>query len=150
MASQPKTRQAIASITKELPLEEMLARVAEGATQAQLAELVSSRVGKPISQYYISKWVNADPGRAEAWKGAKKQAADRYADQVAETIEAVKQGTMDANSAKTVMAGAQWLASRLSPSQWGDRLEVNSTTLDVTALHIAAMREQMKVVNPKD
>lgn len=150
MASQPKTRQTLKAITQELPLEEMLARVAEGATQTQLAALVSERLGKPTSQYYISKWISSDPDRQEAWRKAKQLAADKYADQVAETIEAVKQGTMGANEAKTVMSGAQWLASRLSPAQWGDRLEVNQTTVDITALHIEAMRNQMRTVSQVD
>ena len=146
MAAQPKTRAAIKAISQQLPLDEMLARVAEGATQSQLAALVSERVGRPLSQYYISKWLSADPERKEAWLEAKKLAADRYADQVAEAIDDVKAGRLDANSAKTVMSGAQWLASRLSPAQWGDRLEVNATTLDLTQMHIAAMRERMKIV----
>ncbi len=144
MAAQPKTRQAIATITKELPLEEMLAKVAEGATQAQLAEMVSERIGKPLSQYYISKWISADPARKEAWLQAKQLAANKYADEVVDAIAAVKKGTMDPNSAKAVMSGAQWLASRLSPSQWGDRLEVNATVLDVSAMHLQSLREAMK------
>ena len=147
MAAQPKTRAAIKAISEQLPLDEMLARVAEGATQQQLARLVSDRLGKEVSQYYVSRWINADDQRKALWQEAKQQAANRYADQVAEAIEDVKSGKLDPNAAKTVMSGAQWLAARLSPSQWGDRLEVNATTLDVTQMHREAMRQQMRVVS---
>lgn len=146
MPSQPKTRQTLKRIDAELPLDEMLARVAEGATQKDLAALVSERLGQPVSQYYVSRWINADPDRAEAWKQAKQQAADRYADVVAETIEDVKTGKLDPNSAKVVSSNAQWLAARLSPSKWGDRLQVEQTTLDVTALHLEQLRQRLKTV----
>lgn len=146
---QRKTRKTIKEISQQLPLEEMLARVAEGATQTQLAQLVSDRLGRPVSQYYVSKWLSADEDRKAAWLEAKQQAAGRFADEVAETIQAVKDGRMDANSAKTVMSGAQWLASRLNPRDWGDRIAVDATTLDVTQLHLASLRERMQDVTPK-
>ena len=134
-------------IDAELPLQEMLARVAEGATQKQLAELVAERTGEPCSQYYLSKWINRDPERAELWKEAKQQAADRYADEVAETIQSVKSGKLGPNEAKVISANAQWLASRMSPARWGDRIQVDQTTLDVTALHIEALRQRMRTVS---
>lgn len=146
MAAQPKTRQTLKRLDAELPLDEMLARVAEGATQRDLAKLASERIGHDISQYYISRWINDVPERAEAWKAAKQQAADRYADVVAETIEDVKTGKLDPNSAKVVSSNAQWLAARLSPSKWGDRLQVEQTTLDVTALHLEQLRHRLKTV----
>lgn len=144
MASQPKTQSFIKAITSELPLDEMLDRVAEGATQAQLAALVSERLGKPVSQYYVSRWVNADPDRKEAWLAAKKQCADRYADVVAETIKDVKDGKLEANAAKVVSSNAQWLAARLDPGRWGDRVSVDVQTLDVTALHLEGLRQAMR------
>ena len=146
MAAQPKTRAAIRAISEQLPLDEMLARVAEGATQKQLAELVSQRLGKQVSQYYVSKWINADDARKALWLEAKQQAAARYADEVAIAIDDVKAGRLDANSAKTIMSGAQWLASRLSPRDWGDRIAVDQTTVDLTTLHLNSLRERMRTV----
>lgn len=144
---QRKTRQTLKRIDAELPLDEMLSRVAEGATQWELARLVSERIGQDVSQYYVSKWIHADPDRAEAWKQAKQQAADRYADVVAETIQDVKDGKLDPNAAKVVSSNAQWLAARLSPNKWGDRLQVEQTTLDVTQLHLESMRQRMRTVS---
>jgi hypothetical protein len=146
MAAQPKTRAAIKAISEQLPLDEMLARVAEGATQKQLADLVSERVGRPVSQYYVSKWLSADDARKALWLEAKQQAAARYADEVATAIDDVKAGRLDANSAKTIMSGAQWLASRLNPRDWGDRIAVDATTLDLTTLHLNSLRERMRTV----
>jgi hypothetical protein len=150
MPSQPLTKATIRAIGEQLPIEEMLARVAEGATQRELASLVSERIGRTVSAYYVNRWLKAEEGRHELWKEAKKQAADKYADEVAEAIQAVKSGSMGANEAKTVMSGAQWLASRLSPQQWGDRLEVNANLTDVTSLHLEAMRQAMRTVSTQE
>ena len=149
MAAQPKTRAMIKAVGLELPEEEMLSRVAEGATQQQLANLVSERLGKPVSAYYVNRWIHATPERSDAWKAAKQQAADTYADVVAETIDDVRQGKIDPNSAKVVSSNAQWLAARLSPARWGDRLQVEATHLDVTQLHLASLRDTMRDVSPK-
>lgn len=147
MAAQPKTRQAIKQITAELPLEEMLSRVAEGATQRDLAKLVSERIGREVSVYYLNRWIHDDAERSEAWRLAKQQAADRFADVVAETIDAVKDGRLDPNAAKVVSSNAQWLAARMSPAKWGDRIQVDAQVLDVTELHLQSMRERMRSVN---
>ena len=150
MPSQPKTRQTIKQISAELPLDEMLSRVAEGATQRDLAALVSQRTGKPISVYYLNRWIHDSPERAEAWKAAKSQAADRFADVVAETIGQVKDGTLDPNQAKVISSNAQWLASRMAPAKWGDRIQVDAQVLDVTQLHLDQLRSALRTVSTVD
>jgi GMP synthase PP-ATPase subunit len=147
MAAQPKTRQAIAVITRELPFDEMVAKVASGASQRELAALVSERIGKELPVYYINKWIHADAERSEAWKLAKEQAANYHADKVQEAAQDVVKGTLDPNSARTAIQAHQWLAARLSPKQWGDKLQVDANITDTTALHLAALRERMRTVN---
>jgi hypothetical protein len=144
MAAQPKTRAMIKAIEKELPFDEMLARVSEGATQTQLANLVAERIGKPCSHYYINRWIHKDAERSEAWKEAKQIAANRYADEVAETIQSVKDGKLDPNSAKVISSNAQWLASRMSPRDWGDRVNVDMAVTDLTSLHLEGLRQAMR------
>ena len=144
MAAQPKTRQAIATITRELPFDEMVAKVASGASQRELAALVSERIGKELPVYYINKWIHADAERSEAWKLAKEQAANYHADKVQEAAQDVVKGTLDPNSARTAIQAHQWLASRLAPKTWGDRIQVDANVTDTTALHLAALRQRLK------
>ena len=146
MAAQPKTRQMVATITRELPIEEMCAKVAAGASKRDLGALVAERIGKEVPVYYVNKWIHADAERAELWRAAEEQAANYHADKVQEAAESVVKGTLDPNSARTAIQAHQWLAARLSPRQWGDKLEVNANVTDTTALHLEMLRQRLRTV----
>jgi hypothetical protein len=147
MASRPKTKQAIATINRELPFDEMVDKVAAGASQRDLAKLVAERTGGEMSVYYVNRWIHSDPERSEAWRQAKEMAANYHADKVQEAAEDVVTGKLDPNSARAAIQAHQWLAARLSPRQWGDKLEVNANVVDVTSLHLEALRQRLRAAN---
>jgi hypothetical protein len=150
VSSQPKTKQAIASIGRVLSRDEMLGMVAQGATQRQLAKVASDRLGKEVSVYYLHRYLHNTAEDTEAYNAARLIAAQHYADQVAETVERVTNGSMDPGSAKVVQSGAMWLASRMSPKDWGDRIAVDQTITDLTTLHLESMRDRLRTVTTQE
>lgn len=143
MPSQPKTAQNKALITQTLSKDAMLAMVAEGWSQRRIAEHVSQLTGKEISQYYICKTLQSF---GDDYKDAKKAQAEFHAAKVAEISDKVETGQIDPASARVSSDNRKWLASKLNPSDYSDKAQIDIAVTDVTALHLAQLRERLKTV----
>lgn len=144
MAAQPKTQQAKALVTRTLSREQLLDMVATGWTQQKIADHVTTLTGQPISQYYICKTLQSF---GEDYLAAKKAQANFQAERVIEIADKVENGTLDPASARISSDNRKWVASKLDPSTYGDRVAIDAQVTDVAAMHIAAMKEAMRVVN---
>jgi hypothetical protein len=145
MAAQKKTSQKKALITNTVSKPALLDMVAEGKTLKQIAEHVNQLIpGLDANPYYLCKTLQQWP---EEYSAAKKAQAELHAGKLSEIAERVEQGTLDPASARVSSDNRKWLAARLNPSEYGDRVAVDTTVLDVTSLHLEAMRTAMRTVN---
>ena len=144
MAAQPKTAQAKALITRTLSKDQLLDMVATGWTQQKIADHVSQITGNKVSQYYVCKTLQSF---GDDYLAAKRAQAQFQAEKIVDIADRVEAGTLDPASARISSDNRKWVASKLDPSNYGDRLEVNATTLDVTQLHLEAMRQAMQTVS---
>jgi hypothetical protein len=143
MPSQPKTKQKAALVTRALSKEQLLDMVATGWTQQRIADHVANLTGQPISQYYICKTLQTF---GDEYQAAKKAQAQYHAERIAEIADKVEDGRLDPASARISSENRKWVAARLDPSQYGDRIQADIAVTDVTALHLAAMRDALKTV----
>ena len=143
MPSQPKTAQAKALITNTLSKDAMLAMVAEGWSQRKIADHVSQLTGKEISQYYICKTLQSF---GDDYKEAKRAQAEYHASKVAEISDKVETGQIDPASARVSSDNRKWLASKLNPSEYSEKAQLDIAVTDVTQLHLAQLRERLKTV----
>jgi hypothetical protein len=147
MPSQPKTQQVMALVTRTLGKDQLLDMVATGWTQKRLAAHVTEIVGKPISDYYICKTLQS---YGDDYTQAKKAQAQYHADRVAEISDKVESGLIDPQSARISSDNRKWIASKLDPSVYGDKVAMDVQLTDVTAMHMAAMKEAMRTVYTVD
>jgi hypothetical protein len=59
----------------------------------------------------------------------------------------VEDGKIDSSSARVASDNRKWLASKLDPSTYSDKAQLDIAVTDVTALHLAALRDRLKTVN---
>jgi hypothetical protein len=144
MAAQPKTQQAKALITRTLSKDQLLDMVATGWTQQRIADHVTQVTGQPVSQYYICKTLQSF---GDEHTQAKKAQAQYHAERIADIADKVEDGRIDPASARISSDNRKWVAARLDPTQYGDRIQADIQLTDVTALHLEAMRNAMKTVS---
>jgi hypothetical protein len=120
--------------------------VAEGWSQRKIADHVSQLVGQPVSQYYVCKTLQSFGDR---YQEAKKAQAEYHASKVADLADKVETGGIDSSSARVASDNRKWLASKLDPSTYSDKAQLDIAVTDVTALHLAALRDRLRTVNPQ-
>ena len=143
MAAQPKTQQHKALILNTLTEDALLDMVATGWTQQRIADHVSQLTNTPISQYYVSKTLTS---LGDKYTEAKKAQAEYHASKVADLADKVEGGKIDSSSARVASENRRWLASKLDPSTYSDKAQIDVAITDVTALHLAQLRDRLKTV----
>ena len=144
MAAQPKTQQHKQLITRTVSEDQLLDMVATGWSQRRIADHVSQLVGQPVSQYYVCKTLQTFGDR---YQEAKKAQAEYHAERIADLADKVEDGKIDSSSARVASDNRKWLASKLDPSTYSDKAQLDIAVTDVTALHLAALRDRLKTVN---
>jgi hypothetical protein len=147
MSGLQKTKQKAAMITRAVSKEWLLDAVATGWTQQRIADHVKQLTGEPISTYYICRTLQSFGADYDA---AKKAQAQYHAERIADISDKVENGQLDPASARISSENRKWVAARLDPSQYGDRIQADIAVTDVTALHLAAMRDALKIVSTQD
>ena len=141
MAAQSLTRQAVTRITRSFGKEQLLTLVAEGTSTRKIATIVSDQLGKSYSQYYI---VKALQSFGEEYEQAKKAQALLHAERISEVAGEVEEGRIDPASARVSSDNRKWLASRLNPREYGDKIQAEIQVTDMTHLHLEALRLKMQ------
>ncbi len=118
--------------------------VATGWTQQKIADHVTELTGVPVSQYYVCKTLQSF---GDDYQAAKKAQAQYQAERVSALADKVEQGTLDPASARVASDNRKWVASKLDPSTYGDKVAMDVQLTDITQLHMQAMRDAMRVVN---
>jgi len=78
------------------------------------------------------------------YKEAKKAYAEMTVSQIQDITEKLEKGHIDPASAKTIIGAKQWVASKYSPIEYGERQTIDMQVSDATQLHLEALRQQMK------
>ena len=141
---QPKTAQVKALLTRSLTKEQLLDMVANGWTLKRIGEHVGTLTGTAVSPYYVCKTLQQWP---DEYSHAKKAQAEYHAARIAEIADEVEQGKLDPASARVASDNRKWVASKLDPSTYSDRVEINANITDVTQLHLAQLRDRLRVVS---
>lgn len=112
------------SFTPELG-DEICARLAEGKS---LRSILKADDMPAMSTVF--RWLREDDEEKstfrEQYARAKQEAADALADEIQEVSDGVLEKKYDPNAARVAIDGKKWVASKLKPKVYGDRLDVTS------------------------
>ena len=72
------------------------------------------------------------------------------ADRILDLLDQVEMGLIEATQARLIVDNLKWMAARLDPHIWGDRLEVQANVKTTTEMHLEAVRELAKRIKSGD
>lgn len=124
----------------------LIDRIASGESILRISKDLTQQMGTTVSHWMVSQYLHKT-GNWDAVLEARKHAAAVHADATADMAEKVQDGTLGYQEARVAIAAKQWLASKMDPGVYGDRVHVDQTVTDLTQLHLQSLRERMKVVN---
>jgi hypothetical protein len=94
--------------------------------------------------------MQSDPALMERYEIVRNVRALVNAERIEALAEKVEQEQMDPNAAKVAMGARQWLAERMDPKRWGNKIQSDVRITDTTALHLAAVRDLMRTVSVQE
>ena len=98
----------------------------------------------PYKRLYYQ--ISSNPELNARYMESKKAYAEMTVSQIQDITDKLELGHIDPASAKTIISAKQWVASKYSPIQYGERQTIDMQVSDATELHLEALRLQMKAI----
>ncbi len=99
--------------------DEICAMLADGMSLRSIVKLKNM----PASST-VFKWLREIDEFSEQYARAKEESADALADDIQEISEGVLKKRYDPQAARVAMDGKKWIASKLKPKKYGDKLDL--------------------------
>jgi len=74
----------------------------------------------------VKEWIRRDPVRNEKYEEARISRAEWHVSDIEEMMTEVRDGRLDPASARVIAENKRWIASRMDPHLWGDRVQINA------------------------
>jgi hypothetical protein len=100
--------------------QELADRICERLASGESLRAICGDDGMP-SWPTISKWLNEKPGFVTQYARAREDQAEAHADRI---IEIADDETIDANHKRIMVDARKWVASKLKPKRYGDKLDL--------------------------
>ncbi len=111
--------------------DEICRRIAEGEPLTKICKDPKMPAYRTVLGWRVSD--AGDGSFLHMYARAREDAADTLADEIRELAQRVVRGKLDPNAGRTAIDALKWIASKLKPRAYGDRLELAGkvTTTDV-------------------
>jgi hypothetical protein len=91
----------------------------------------------------LARWRLEHEDLAAMLAAARQARADSRADEIAELVEAVRTGQVDAHAGRVAIDGLRWLASKDAPATYGEKVELSNPDGSLKAVTAAAAIEAL-------
>ena len=136
-----KQEKALAILSKPDFWEQLWEHLAEGNT---LRSFIS---GSDVPYGVLWRKMQSDPVLMERYEIVRNARALANAERIEALADKVETEQIDPNAAKVAMGARQWLAERMDPKRWGNKVQQDVRITDTTQLHLEAVRNLMKTVS---
>lgn len=137
MASRPTQAFFERQIAEQGGWDVILERIANGESQTSIAESYG------VTQGWLSRILNQEPGRKAALQAAKREAASVYAEQARDIADTMPLDREAIAKGRERIAVRRWLASVYDRDQYGERPEGVNVTVSIEQWHLDALRHRM-------
>jgi hypothetical protein len=151
MAGRPKERRLkmkLAEIAKReigpqaTQVDWVVQQVADGVTIGKIAEHLAQEMKESVSRSFFSWYINhATPEAKERIKAARKEATHVWAEQALDIAARPATTTADVQQSRLQIDTRRWLAAVFNREEFSEKQQ-HEVTLDIGALHLAALRGQ--------
>jgi len=146
MAGTPVRRAKRAREYRMFDDQEFWEKIFDGYAEFGSLPKMARELDIPYKRLYYQ--ISNDNDLNARYNDAKKAYAEMTVSQIQDITDKLERGHIDPASAKTIISAKQWVASKYSPIQYGERQTIDMHISDATQLHLDALRNQMK--NIKD
>lgn len=136
-----KQEKALAILSKQDFWEQLWEHLAEGNT---LRSFIS---GSDVPYGVLWRKMQSDPALMERYEIVRNARALANAERIEALADKVETEQIDPNAAKVAMGARQWLAERMDPKRWGNKIQQDVKITDTTQLHLQAVRDLMRTVS---
>lgn len=136
-----KQEKALAILSKQDFWEQLWEHLAEGNT---LRSFIS---GSDVPYGVLWRKMQSDPVLMERYEIVRNARALANAERIEALADKVETEQIDPNAAKVAMGARQWLAERMDPKRWGNKIQQDVKITDTTQLHLQAVRDLMRTVS---
>ena len=116
-------------------------KILEGYAEFGSLPKMAKEIQVPYKVLYHK--ITSDPDLKERYDIAKRAYAELTVDQIRDINDKLELGHLDSSTAKTLINSKQWIASKYSPIDYGERQSIDMAFTDATQLHLEALRLQM-------
>ncbi len=111
--------------------DEICRRIAEGEPLTKICKDPKMPAYRTVLGWRVSD--AGDGSFLHMYARAREDAADTLADEIRELAQRVERGDLDPNAGRVAIDALKWIASKLKPRAYGDKLELSAkiTTTDV-------------------
>ena len=106
--------------------------------------------GSDVPYGVLWRYMQTNPELMERYEVVRNARALVNAERIEELAERVETEQMDPNAAKVAMGARQWLAERMDPKRWGNKIQQDIKVTDTTQLHLEAVRNLMRTVSVQE
>jgi len=136
-----KQEKALAIMAEQDFWEQLWEHLAEGNT---LRTFIS---GSEVPYGVLWRKMQSDPILMERYEIVRNARALANAERIEALADKVETEQIDPNAAKVAMGARQWLAERMDPKRWGNKIQQDVKITDTTQLHLEAVRNLMRTVS---
>lgn len=81
---------------------------------------------KDMAYNTVNDWVARDPDRKERYERARISRAEWHVADIEEMLTEVRKGDLDPARARVIAENKRWIASRMDPHLWGEKVQINA------------------------
>jgi len=144
MAGTPVRRARRAREYRMFDDEEFWEKIFDGYAEFGSLPKMARELDIPYKRLYYQ--ISNNPDLNSKYMEAKKAYAEMTVSQIQDITDKLELGHIDPASAKTIISAKQWVASKYSPIQYGERQTIDMQINDATQLHLDALRNQMNTI----
>jgi CCR4-NOT transcriptional regulation complex NOT5 subunit len=74
----------------------------------------------------VREWIERVPERLERYERARIARAEWHVSDIEEMLTEVRTGNLDPSAARVIAENKRWIASRMDPHLWGEKVQINA------------------------
>lgn len=104
--------------------EELITELTDCVAQGESLHAWCKR--KDMAYNTVNDWINRVPARKEQYERARIARAEWHVSDIESMMTEVRRGDLDPSAARVIAENKRWLASRMDPHLWGEKVQVEA------------------------
>lgn len=104
--------------------EELITELTDCVAQGESLHAWCKR--KDMAYNTVNDWINRVPARKDQYERARIARAEWHVSDIESMMTEVRSGDLDPSAARVIAENKRWLASRMDPHLWGEKVQVEA------------------------